>query len=137
MVEIDREQLNNLCNEFGLSFVALFGSRLREGKSFKKDYDFAVLVESPWNRDKELELINRFSQIFKSDDVDIVVLNFASPLLQYEVAQEAVLLYERVSGSFNDFRCLAIRKWNDNKKFMDLKMDYIKDFIKEKFFAKD
>ncbi len=135
MIKIDQEELKNLCFEFKFSFVALFGSRVREGKFFKRDFDFAVLAEESLSDDKELELINRFSQILKSNDVDVVILNFASPLLQYEVAKESVLLYERTPGSFNNFRNLAIRKWDDNKKFIDLKLDYIKDFIKEKSLA--
>lgn len=135
MIKIDQDKLNNLSLEFGLSFVALFGSRAKEKKSFKGDFDFAVLTKDILGDEKELELISRFSQILKSNNVDVVTLNFASPLLQYEVAREAVLLYERIPGSFDDFRSLAIRKWNDNKKFIDLRIDYIKDFIKEKSFV--
>ncbi len=135
MIKIAQDKLNNICFEFGLSFVALFGSRVKERKSFKRNFDFAVLAQKSLSDNKELELIGRFSQILKSNDVDVAILNFASPLLQYEVAREATLLYERVPGSFNDFRSLAIRKWDDNKKFSDLKIDYIKDFIKEKSLA--
>lgn len=135
MVKIEQDKLNVLCCEFGLSFVALFGSRARKKRCFKGDFDLAVLSQRTLDDDKELELVARFSQILKSNKVDVIVLNFASPLLQYEVAREAVLLYEKIEGSFNDFRCLAIRKWDDNKKFSNLKIDYIKDFIKEKSIA--
>ena len=137
MVKINQRELSELCFEFGLAFTALFGSSLKEGRAFKKDFDFAVLALTPLSDDQERELTGRFCRILKSNDVDLVVLNFASPLLQYEVARGAKLLYERAPGSFNDFRNLAIRKWNDNRKFTDLKIDYIKDFIKERHVAKN
>ncbi len=135
MIKIEQNKLQNLCREFGLSFVALFGSRVKKEKSFKQDFDVAVWVEEPLDGDRELELIGRFSQILETDKVDVVLLNFASPLLQYEVSQEGMLLFERTAGSFNNFRCLAMMRWNDNKKFAALRTDYIKGFLHDKYYA--
>ena len=131
MIKIDEDILARTCEEFSLSFVALFGSQLPGGKGFKGDYDIAVLSEDKIGSDKDLELVSRFSQILESDAVDVVILNFASPLIQYEVATYARLLYERKSGSFDKFRWRALQRWNDNKKFSNLNLDYIKDYLAE------
>ncbi len=131
MVRIDKDILAKVCEEFNLSFVVLFGSQLFEGKGLKGDYDIAVLSEDKIDSDKDLELVSRFSQILESDAVDVVILNFASPLIQYEVATSARLLYEKESGSFDKFRWQAVQRWNDNKKFSNLNLDYIKDYLAE------
>ena len=131
MIKIDENILARICEEFGLSFVVLFGSQLFKGRSFKGDYDIAVLSENKISSDKDLELVSQFSQILESDAVDVVILNSASPLIQYEVATSARLLYEKESGSFDKFRWRALQRWNDNKKFSNLNLDYIKDYMAE------
>lgn len=131
MVRIDQSLLEGICREFKLSFVVLFGSQLPGKRGLKGDYDIAVLSQNGISGSRELDLISRFSQILKTDAVDIIILNFAHPLVQYEVATTGRLLYERKAGSFDRFRWQAIQKWNDNKKFNDLKLDYIKDYIME------
>jgi len=131
MVKIKQEILVRICKKFRLSFVVLFGSQLLPKKGFKGDYDIAVFFRDGISSDKELELISRFSQVLSSDAVDVVILNFAHPLIQYEVATCGQLLYEREAGSFDRFRWQAIQRWNDNKKFSNLQLEYIKDYLAE------
>jgi len=131
MIRIEPGIVVRICEEFRLSFVVLFGSQLLAKKGFKNDYDIAVSFRDKMSSDKELELISRFSQVLSSDAVDMVILNFAHPLIQYEVATCGRLLYERETGLFDRFRWQAVQRWNDNKKFSHLKLDYIKDYLAE------
>jgi predicted nucleotidyltransferase len=131
MVKVDQDILAGMCEEFSLSFVALFGSQLLGRKGLKGDCDIAVFSEGKISGDEDLELVSRFSQILESDAVDVVILNFAPPLIQYEVATYARLLYERKPSSFNRFRWQAVQRWNDNKKFSNLNLDYVKDYLAE------
>lgn len=131
MKKIDRDVLKKICRDFRLSFVVLFGSRAFKEKGFKEDYDIAVFCQRPFNFDKEIELIAKFSQILQNDAMDLVILNRVSPLLQYEVATSGRLLYEQVIGSFNTFCWRALQTWNDNKKFYRQNLAYVKSFLKE------
>lgn len=131
MVKIDQEILARICEEFSLSFVVLFGSQLPGRKGLKDDYDIAVFSEDKISDDEDLELVSRFSQVLQSDALDVVILNFAAPLIQCEVATCARLLFERKPGSFNRFRWRAVQRWNDNKKFSNLNLDYVKDYLAE------
>lgn len=131
MVKIDQDILARICEEFSLSFVVLFGSQLPGKKGLKGDYDIAVFSEDKISGDEDLELVSRFSQILESDAVDVVILNFAPPLIQYEVAIYGRLLYEKKPGSFDRFRWQAVQRWNDNKKFNNLNLDYVKDYLAE------
>jgi len=130
--EIDDVSIRRICKDFGLSFVVLFGSQATRRERFKDDYDIAVLAFQGGIKEAEqVELICRFSQLLETDNLDLVILNFAHPLLQYEVAQEGKLLYEVEEGSFDRFRWRAIQSWNDNKKFNNLNMDYIEDYLNQ------
>lgn len=132
MTEINRQAVLKICKDFGLSFVVLFGSKATCRKGFKDDYDIGVLAFHRGRKEaKQVELICRFSQLLETDNLDLVILNFAHPLLQYEVAQEAKLLCEVEEGSFDRFRWRAIQSWNDNKKFNNLNMDYIEGYLNE------
>ena len=131
MVKIDQDALARTCEEFSLSFVVLFGSQLPGKKGLKGDYDIAVFSEGKISDDQDLELVSRFSQILETDALDVVILNFASPLMQYEVATYGRVLYEKKPGSFDRFRWHAVQRWNDNKKFSNLNLDYVKDYLGE------
>jgi len=38
---------------------------------------------------------------------------------------------EKKPGSFDRFRWQAVQRWNGNKKFSNLNVDYVKDYIAE------
>ena len=130
MTEINQQAVLKICKDCDRSFIGLFGSQATGRKGFKDDYDIAVLTfQGGIKETRQVELICRFSQLLETDNLDLVVLNFAHPLLQYEVAQEGKLLYEVEEGSFDRFRWRAIQSWNDNKKFNNLNMDYVEDYL--------
>lgn len=127
-----KDVLQKICQDFHLSFVVLFGSRAFREKGFKEDYDLAVFCQRHFNFEEEIELAGKFSQILQNDALDLVILNRASPLLQYEVATSGQLLFEQDIGSFNTFCWRALQVWNDNKKFYQQNLAYVKSFLKER-----
>ena len=132
MTEINQQAVLKICKDFDLSFVVLFGSQATRRKGFKDDYDIAVLASQGGIKEaEEMKLICRFSQLLETDNLDLVILNFAHPLLQYEVAQEGELLCEVEEGSFDRFRWRAIQNWNDNKKFNNLNVDYVEHYLNQ------
>ena len=126
-----QKDLKKICQEFGLSFVVLFGSRASGKKGFKDDYDLGVFSSPSLKEKEELALICRFSQVLRSDALDVVFLDQSPPLLCYEIANNGLLLYERDEGSFDRFRWQALQRWNDVKKFYAQNRPYIKNYLKE------
>ncbi len=66
----------------------LFGSRASGRVHARSDIDIAVLFApetTPEERERwRLELIGRLSAAYRSDAIDLAVLNDAPPLLRYE-----------------------------------------------------
>jgi predicted nucleotidyltransferase len=128
---VNKKDIKKICQEFGLSFVVLFGSRASGKRGFKEDYDIGAFSPHPVKEKEKLALICRFSQILGSDALDLVFLNQSPPLLCYEVATTGRLLYERDEGSFDRFRWQALQRWNDTKKFYAQNRLYIEDYVRE------
>jgi len=77
----------------------LFGSQARRGAQLRSDVDVAVyvdpdrLVDSPFGY--AAELTAEIVALLQSNDVDVVVLNQAPPLLYHRVLRDGLRLFTR------------------------------------------
>ena len=105
----------------------LFGSAV-SGKTHKKsDTDLAFLFDKPVDI---LALTNRVIRLLHTDNVDVVDLRRASPLLKFSAVKSGMLLYEREPGMFNEFYSLAFRMYVDTGKLRDAQAKAIQQFLK-------
>lgn len=126
-IEEIRNKLSPLFHDTGLRLILLFGSTI-SGKIHKKsDIDLAFLFDKPIDI---LALTNRVIRLLHTDQVDVVDLKRASPLLEFSVVKNGRLLYERTPGIFNEFYSLAFRMYVDTKKLRDAQAVAIKQFLK-------
>ena len=79
--------------------------------------DVAVLLgaEVPEDErfDARLAMTGEIGQLFCRDDVDLVVLNDASPLLAYEVLQRGLRLYSANERDRIEFQVRTLREYED------------------------
>ncbi len=111
-----------------IKLVYLFGSRATEKEGPLSDHDFAFYSSI---RDKKriheikLKLLNKISNILKTDNIDVVCLNTTkSPELKYNIIKEGKLIFEKepfkvlvepkILTEYFDFR-LSLRKYNLTK----------------------
>jgi len=64
-------------------------------------------------------------QIFKTNFVDIVSLRNAPPLLQKEIADNAIVAHESRRSLFNEFVINAIKKYFETKPLFNLRSEYL------------
>ncbi len=76
-----------------------------------------------------MDLVNRVTRMLGSDNVDVVDLRRASPLLRYAAAQKGIALYEREPGSFIRFYSLSYRMYVDTKKLRQARARAIERFL--------
>jgi len=82
-----------------IKLVYLFGSRAEGKEGPMSDYDFAVYFDEKTSSEKQfnikLRLMGDLSDEFKTDKIDVVVLNDKlDPLLKYEIISKRKILYE-------------------------------------------
>ena len=93
--------LNKLFSQYKeIKLVYLFGSRADNKSSPRSDYDFAVYFDEKTGSAKRfsirLMLITELMKIFKTDKIDVVVLNDKlNPLLKYQVIRHGRIIFER------------------------------------------
>lgn len=92
--------------------LILHGSVAQDQSNPLSDVDFAVLFKRDSYQSKDVAKVRRFlSEIFKRDDIDLVILNHVSPLLGMHVLSKGQVIYENNSESFFYFRERTILRY--------------------------
>ena len=121
-----REKLKPVLEDRGLQLIVLFGSGVSGRTHRQSDIDLAFLFDRPMDI---LELTNKIIRLLHTDNIDVVDLKRASPLLKYSVVKNGMRIYEREQGLFHEFYSLAFRMYIDAKKLRDAQATVIKRFI--------
>ncbi len=97
--------------------VWLFGSHASGRTHTRSDIDIAVLFTPETAKEERerwrLELIGRLSDAFRSDAIDLAILNDAPPLLRYEALRPRHVLYNRDDEARVAFEVRTMQEWFD------------------------
>lgn len=121
-----REALTPLFCDEGLRLVLLFGSVATGGSHPRSDIDLAFLFDTPAD---VLVLTNTVIRLLGTDNIDVVDLRRASPLLKFSAAKHGKVLYEKTPDDFPAFYSLAFRMYDDTRKLREAKVESIKSFL--------
>jgi len=124
-----RERLAPLFANPAIELVILFGSMASGTGYAESDLDLAVRGNSVLDL---VALTNDVTRLLHTDDVDLVDLRRASPLLMMEVAREGRLLYERTPGTYPAFCSLAHRRYVDTAKLRVAQRETIRCFLRQR-----
>lgn len=106
-----------------IKLVYFFGSKANDTDGPLSDYDFAFYLDEKNKKkifDTKIDLINDLTDLFKTDDVDVVILNTAEgPELKYHIIKDGKLIYEKqpfkiivepqILNEYFDFNALLLR----------------------------
>lgn len=87
-----------------------FGSRARGETIASSDVDLAVLLDQEVSLREELRLRSTVVEELRRDDVDLVILNGAPPLLRYEAVAAGARLFARDEEAADRFEERAVRE---------------------------
>jgi len=76
-----------------------------------------------------LAITNRIIGLLHTDNIDVIDLKRASPLIKFSVAKNGIIIYEKKQGIFSEFSSLAFRMYIDTKKLRDAQEKAIKYFL--------
>ncbi|RJQ43484.1 MAG: hypothetical protein C4538_11945 [Nitrospiraceae bacterium] len=76
-----------------------------------------------------MAITNRIIGLLHTDNIDVIDLKRASPLIKFSVAKNGIIIYEKKQGIFSEFSSLAFRMYIDTKKLRDAQEKAIKYFL--------
>ena len=118
MIKLNTQQKNFL-KKSGVVLAYVYGSYARGKTNKLSDIDIAVLLDDKIKSQKysaiNIKLNNFFIDFFKRDDVFVVILNNATPVLKYEVIQDGKLFYALNKTVETDFIIQATHEYEDTR----------------------
>ncbi len=116
-------------------FALLFGSRAKGKVHPLSDYDIAVFLDvkkvpqSPYGIKSRITSL--FSGRLKTQRVQIIILNEASPLLAFEAVNKGRLVFAKDAHIHHEFVFQTYQRYFDLKKLYQLQEDRLLERIKD------
>ena len=125
-----KKRLLKVFANYELTLLIIFGSYNSDNFNEDSDIDLAVKVNYPDQIiENKKEILDKISSIFDHRDIDLILLNYAEPLIKYKIACEGSLIYEKKKDLFQKFQIRAMSEHNDARKFYKLDKKSINDFL--------
>lgn len=123
--------LDKIVKRYKLRLLLLFGSQV-EGKNLhcESDFDVAYLSAKKLDLTQEARIMTELAPVFRSENIDLVNLKNASPLLFYAVFQKCRVLYQENDLIFPSYRAYAFKKYVEAKPLYELRYQRLKEKIK-------
>lgn len=107
--------IQKIAQEYSLELVLLFGSRVSGRIRKDSDFDIAYLSIKKLDLMQEAQLILQLAQVFKSENIDLVNLKNADPLINYSIFNECQVIFEINPMIFSTLRVYSFKKYIENK----------------------
>lgn len=109
----------------------IFGSGAKGKLKPLSDLDFGILLSMKLDKkgrfEKQLELIGTFNETFKTDEIDLVLMNDAPIRFSYNILRDGKLLFCRDRTKLVDFVERTVKLYLDFKFFRD---DFDRAYLK-------
>jgi len=130
-MDIDEKKeklMREIAQKYDLRLVLLFGSRV-DGKQLHKESDFDVAYLSKRKLDlmEEARMMLAMTPYFHSENIDLVNLKNAPPLLYYAVFDKCQVLFQEDGLLFPTLRVYAFRKYIEMQPIYELKYERLKE----------
>ena len=125
IIHMNKDLLDKLVNKYKITLIVLFGSYADGKVRDDSDIDIGIYLEDKIGVKEETNLIEDMVHAFKRDNIDLVILNTASPVLRFEVVRNGKLLFERTPGDFLQFKLLSMKRYWEYPRFQKYSKMYM------------
>lgn len=120
------QKLRPFFEQQGVRLAILFGSTVSGKTHSKSDLDLAILAGGPLDT---VMVTAELIHLLHLNQIDVVDLRQANPLLAREIVRQGILLYEQNPGGFAQFISLTIRRYIDTEKLREAQREVVERFL--------
>lgn len=129
--ETVKDSVNHIFRKYDdVVFVYLFGSQLTGKIGPLSDIDFAVYFNDKLSKferfDLKLKIAGELSSSLKKDEIDLVILNEAYPLLEHRIVKYGKVIFSRDEKKRIDYEVKAVLRYLDFKPLIE---KYVKETL--------
>jgi len=106
----------------------LFGSHAEDRENKYSDLDIGLVLNDGYNPMLKLDILIKLTEN-NFENIDIVILNPANPLIKYEVIKNNKLIYKQDSFDASSYYSLVTRTFLDFRPYLDVQRRYLKKRI--------
>jgi len=122
--------LKEILVKHGVVLAYLFGSHAKGTARASSDVDIAVLLpyDTPRSKffDVRLALTDELMDLLHKNEIDVVILNEATPLLAYQVVKHGKIIYEdKATNPSTSFIVRVIKYYADTEHFRKISLKYL------------
>lgn len=125
------DNMDRLIEVYGIRLIYIFGSYAKGNNNKKSDIDIAVLLNNDYNPVDKLELIGELTSVLRREDIDLVILNSANPVLRHQVIKYGKLIYMENEDVKVDFEVKVLKEHMDMEPFRKVQMAGIKHWVEK------
>ncbi len=123
-----KRKMTALGRKAGLLLLYVYGSRARGDFYAGSDLDLAYQSSRRLSLREEYGLRSELTQIFADENIDLVDISAAPPLLLYFIATEGSRLYGNPAADDSFYR-RALMRFIDAKPLIEATKQYVKNYI--------
>lgn len=125
MIELEEylSEIKKILEKRCVIFAYIFGSYVTGIRGKLSDVDLAVFMDknlSPKERfDEKLRIMSEVSALLKKDEIDVVILNDAYPLLEHRIIKHGKPIFSTDEKERIEYESRAIMRYLDFKPFLE------------------
>ena len=125
------EKCKDILMEYeNIIFAYIFGSYVQGKIRTDSDIDIAIYLEKKIDAGTYLEIKMSLTEACKRE-IDLIILNDATPLLKHEIYKNNILLFTRDKAVETSYKVKILFEYNDIKRYLDLSYDRTIDRLKK------
>ena len=114
------EKCKNVLMKYeNILFAYIFGSYAKGNMRADSDVDIGIYLKEEMNIEEYLKIRMDLTKICKRQ-VELVVLNAATPLLKYEIYKNNILLFTRDRTIESNYKVKILFEYNDIKRYLEM-----------------
>ena len=119
-----KESLDIFVDEFNISLIYIFGSLAKGNHRKSSDMDIAILINGEIDGWTKLNIFGALVDIFKREDIDLVILNNVNEVLRFQVIKYGKIIYMKNLYTKVMFESRTMSEYMDKEHFRNTQYKY-------------